>query len=104
MDAQHPSLIVETKADGDTWVECRDCGRCNYLSKGQIMHGRRCTAKAQYSATPVAAPAVKDDDAALRQHAANVRRTGLTLGRDEETYEAVRRGHLSMSAAMNTDD
>lgn len=100
---QHPSLIVETRADGDHWVECRTCGRCNYLSKGAILHARRCSSRAQYSTTaPVADPVRTPDH--LGAFAATVHRTALTKGRDDDALAAVRGGYLSEGNAMNTDD
>lgn len=105
-------LIVETTPLG-IFVECRSCGACEYSEK-KITHRRRCTtpsvqydASQVYAGTAAAAAEVAKPvvaSSALSVHAANVRRTGLTLGRDAETYEAVRAGHLSMSDAMNTDD
>jgi hypothetical protein len=111
---QHPSLLVKNPLnDGDLWVECRTCGRANYLSKGPIGHKRGCATGAQYSAAGYAktpakqldreiAESVRDQE--LRTFASNVRRTGLTKGRDEDVLEAVRKGFLSDSDAMNTDD
>jgi hypothetical protein len=112
--AQHPSLIVESPLnDGDLWIECRTCGKANYLSKGPVRHARGCATDAQYSAagyvkTPAAqldreiAESVRDQE--LKTFAANVRRTGLTKGRDQDALDAVRKGYLSVSEAMNTDD
>jgi hypothetical protein len=40
----------------------------------------------------------------LRKFATDVRRTGLTKGRDADVAEAVRSGYLSVDDAMNTDD
>lgn len=105
MTTNHPSLIVErTPAGGDDlWIECRECGKCNYVSKGPINHKRGCKAsRAQYGA-PVATAAVQTTDR-LSAFAANVRRTGLTRGRDQDVLDAVRAGLLSESDAMNTDD
>lgn len=110
---QHPSLIVETTPAGgadDLWIECRTCGRANYLSKGPIGHKRGCATGAQYAktATPAAqldreiAESVRDQE--LKAFASNVRRTGLTKGRDQDVLDAVRKGYLSESDAMNTDD
>ena len=102
MDATHPSLIVENpNNDGDLWIECRDCGACNYLSKGKIQHRRRCSARAQYGDAVKTAPAAPSE---LAKFAAEVRRTSLTNGHDEDVYQAVRAGLLSENDAMNTDD
>ena len=40
----------------------------------------------------------------LYRFAQEVRRTGLTHGRDQDVQDAVRLGYLSVSDAMNTDD
>lgn len=112
---QHPSLIVEASplGDGDTWVECRTCGRANYLSKGPIGHKRGCATGAQYSAAGYAKTPAPQLDREIAEHlrneelrtfASNVRRTGLTKGRDADTLEAVQKGFLSVDDAMNTDD
>lgn len=104
MNATHPSLIVENpNNDGDLWIECRDCGACNYLSRGKILHRRRCSARAQYgdAIKPAAAPAAPDK---LARFASEVRRTSLTHGRDEDVFQAVRAGLLSENDAMNADD
>lgn len=100
-----PALIVERTAAGgdDLWIECKACGRCNYVSKGPIGHKRGCaTSSAQYGAPVVAAPVQTPDQ--LRSFAAGVRRTGLAKGRDADVLAAVRGGYLSESDAMNTDD
>ena len=95
-------LIVEDpNSDGDMWIECRDCGRCNYLSKGPIGHSRGCASGQQYSVV-ASAPVVTD--VAIRTFAANVRKYSMSRGRDEDVLTAVRRGYLSVSDAMNTDD
>lgn len=49
-------------------------------------------------------PAELARDADLRALAARVRREGLTGARDADVLECVRRGYLTESAAMNTDD
>lgn len=110
---QDPSLLVESPLnDGDLWIECRTCGRANYLSKGPIGHKRGCATGAQYSVTGYKIPAKQLDreiaeavhDQELLSFARNVRRFGLTKGRDADVLEAVQKGYLSMSDAMNTDD
>lgn len=116
---QHPSLIVESPPAaardvpaGDLWVECRTCGRANYLSKGPIHHKRGCATGKQYVAVQAATPAAQLDreiaerlrDKELRDFSDAVRRTGVTRGRDQDVLDAARRGFLSLSEAMNTDD
>jgi hypothetical protein len=110
---QHSSLIVETTPAGgadDLWIECRTCGRANYLSKGPIGHKRGCATSAQYTKTATPATQLRREIAEsireqeLKAFARNVRRTGLTKGRDQDVLDAVRKGYLSESDAMNTDD
>ncbi len=48
------------------------------------------------------AESVRDQE--LKTFASNVRRTGLTKGRDQDVLDAVRKGFLSVDDAMNTDD
>lgn len=101
------NLITETR-DGDTWVDCRDCGRCNWISKGPVTHARSCRTRSQYAApsaqpAPVAVASTLTTDE-LRAFGADVRRSSLTHGRDADVLAAVRDGHLSESDAMNTDD
>lgn len=106
---QHPSLTVTSPLnDGDLWVECRTCNAANYLSRGPIRHTRRCETSAQYAKTPVkqidSEITESAHDQELRTFANNVRHTGLTKGRTEDLVQAVRRGHLSVDEAMNSDD
>ena len=124
-DAGNPvdQLLIEPGDDGDTWVECKECGASNWLSKlpkhgpdaGKLTHRVRCRSRQQHA--PGSAPAVAKKPAELdreisealrneelRKLADNVRRTGMTKGRDEDVTEAVRKGFLSVDDAMNTDD
>ena len=123
-DPGHPvdQLSIEPSAD-DTWIECRECGASNWMSKlptrgpdaGKLLHRSRCRSRQQYvpgaCAVSTKSPAKLDQeiDEALRDRelqklAADVRRTGMTKGRDDDVVEAVRRGFLSVDDAMNTDD
>ena len=121
-NAGNDQLLIETLPDGDTWIECKECGASDLLSKllkrgidpGKLAHRSRCHSKQQY--TPGAASGTKSPaeldreideslrDEELRKLADNVRRTGMTKGRDEDVAEAVRKGFLSVDDAMNTDD
>lgn len=121
--------IDRAASPGDVWVECLDCGGCGYTSRGAMMHRRTCRSRQQFAeATPLEDAAlaaqsvmsradarsaavldreIADDaarDAELRKLASQVRRSGMTNGRDDDVLEAVRRGYLSESDAMNTDD
>ena len=115
-------LLIEPAADGDTWIECKECGGANWLSKlpkigpdaGKLSHRARCRSRQQpppgsASSAPTKKPAQMDreiDEALrneeLRKFADNVRRTGMTKGRDEDVVEAVRKGFLSVDNAMRT--
>jgi hypothetical protein len=122
-DAGNPvdQLLIEQAAEGDTWIECKECGAANWLSKlpkqgpdaGKLAHRSRCRSKQQYA--PGGAPAKRPveldreigetlRDEELRKFADNVRRTGMTKGRDADVAEAVQKGFLSVDDAMNTDD
>lgn len=74
--------------------QCTECGGWERSDKGAIRHSKGCDSKAQ-----VSEPAVR-----LAAFARDVRRTALTKGRDNDVLDAVRRGYLSESDAMNTDD
>lgn len=86
--------------------QCTECGGWERSDKGSIRHSKRCESRAQApAAAQVAAPVVQaGSDADLRSFARNVRRTGLTNGRDHDVLDAVRAGYLSESDAMNADD
>lgn len=124
-DADSPvdQLSIEPAVDGDTWIECKECGGANWLSKlpkqgpdaGKLSHRARCRSRQQPSLGSASAPAKKPAqldreineslrNEELRKLADNVRRTGMTKGRDEDVVEAVRKGFLSVDDAMNTDD
>ena len=81
-------------------LKCATCGRSQKADKGRIAHMDSCATKEQ----PAAQIVVEHDDTLLREFAANVRRTGLTGGHDDLVAECVRKGFLSESDAMNTDD
>ena|GEM_PF-4359758 len=76
---------------------CSECHRYDCLD-AQISHARRCPGA---HLQPGSADA---DAAAITSHANRVRRTATTGGNDDATYQAVRRGYLSIDDAMNTDD
>lgn len=95
------NLKIETAANGDVWVECTACGAGDWQSvKKTLAHRRICRTREQYGA--VAVEVAKKP--VLQTFADNVRRTGLTKGRDEDVFNAVRGGYLSESDAMNVDD
>lgn len=90
----------EDSSPGVARHQCEECGAWERSDKGPIAHGRRCDSRPQVVAVP--GPAATRGD--LRRFANNVRRTGLTKGRDRDVADAVRLGYLSASDAMNTDD
>ncbi len=77
-------------------VQCVECGKWERADNGRVRHSKNCDSKPQFAA-PVAADA-------LRTFADAVRATSLTHGRDSDVLDAVRKGYLSESDAMNTDD
>lgn len=81
-------------------LKCTTCGRSQKADKGQINHLATCATKEQ----PALAIVVEHSDEVLREFAANVRRSGLANGQDSLVTECVRKGFLSESDAMNTDD
>jgi hypothetical protein len=88
--------------------QCLECGAWERSDKagGQLRHSKRCDSKPQ----PACAVAAVEQRAAearyadLRTFARQVRKTGMTNGRDQDVLDAVRAGLLSESDAMNTDD
>lgn len=91
-------------------AQCDECGKWERSDKGYIRHSKNCESKVQYVVpkTPAAqldreiAESIRDQE--LKTFASNVRRTGHTKGRDQDVLDAVRRGYLSESEAMNSDD
>jgi hypothetical protein len=81
-------------------MKCTTCGRSQKADKGAINHVATCATKEQ----PATSIVVEHDDATLRAFAGKVRRTGMTGDNDSLVAECVRKGLLSMSDAMNTDD
>ena len=101
--------VSDPNGDGDLWIEC-ECSACGYVSRGKLMHRRRCRTRAQYSAdalpsqSPAADAAVSEIGRRLQSVAASVRATSMTGGRDGDVTAAVRAGYLRETDAMNTDD
>lgn len=88
--------------------QCLECGAWERSDKGagQLRHSKRCNSRPQPESVAQfeAQRAVESRRSDLEKFARNVRRTGLTQGRDQDVLEAVRAGLLSESDAMNTDD
>lgn len=105
LNTTHP---YETTSPGVTRHQCVECGGWERSDKngGQIRHSKRCDSRPQPGAI---VGCVEQNEQALRGESLkafgrNVRRTGMTLGRDADVLKAVRDGHLSENDAMNTDD
>lgn len=81
-------------------LKCTTCGRSQKADNGQINHLETCATKEQ----PIAAIVVEHSDEVLKAFAANVRKYGQTKGQDSLVAECVRKGFLSTSDAMNSDD
>jgi hypothetical protein len=111
----------ETISPGVARHQCDECGGWERSDKGQIHHGKRCESRPQAKvpaaqlkvpAAQLKVPAAQLNreineairDQELKTLAANIRRTGLTKGRDRDTLDAVRKGFLSVDDAMNADD
>lgn len=106
METIETTYPYETTSPGVARNQCTECGSWERSDKGSIRHGKRCETRAQAPiaaqvAAPVVQPATETD---LRAFAANVRRYGLTKGRDQDVFDAVRTGYLSETDAMNSDD
>jgi hypothetical protein len=97
----------EATSPGVARHQCDECGGWERSDKGQIRHGKRCESRPQ-AKTPATqldreiAESIRDQE--LKTFAANVHRTSLTKGRDQDVLDAVRKGYLSVDDAMNTDD
>ena len=109
-------ITVSTNAAYDDGVARVACNECRAWSKtdqaiggvaaGEIRHAKSCESRPQIPsvAKAHAALAAKERRNSLERFAANVRRTGLTLGRDADVAECVRLGLLTENHALNTDD
>ena len=103
----------EAISPGTARVQCEECGGWESTDKaskgllvGEILHSKRCESRPQIPsvAEVLAAREAKAKRSSLEKFAANVRRTGLTLGRDADVAECVRLGLLTENHALNTDD
>lgn len=99
-DGIETTYPYETTSPGVARHKCLECGAWERADKGPIAHGRRCSSRPQ--AVSVPGPAATRGD--LARFSRDVRRTGLTKGREQDTVDAVRAGFLSVSDVMNTDD
>lgn len=88
--------------------QCLECGAWERSDKagGQLRHSKRCDSRPQPACAVAAVEqrATESLYADLRTFASQVRRTGMTQGRDQDVRDAVAAGLLSVSDAMNTDD
>ena len=94
-------------------VQCEECGKWQRADKadkgllvGEILHSKHCESRPQIPAVAdaLAARSAKAKRSDLERFAAQVRRTGLTHGRDSDVAECVKLGLLTAGAAMNSDD
>ena len=109
-------MITTTYLTSDPSVarhQCDECGKWERADKagkglllGEIAHSRSCESKCQAPevAAQLAARAESERVAGLRRFAANVRKHGVTKGRDADVAECVRLGLLSAGEAQNSDD
>lgn len=98
----------ETTSPGVARHQCVECGAWERSDKngGELLHSKRCDSRPQPdSFSPIAAArAAKTRRSDLARFACEVRRTGLTKGRDQDVRDAVAAGLLSATDAENTDD
>lgn len=98
----------EATSPGVARNQCVECGAWERSDKagGQLKHSKRCDSRPQ-PACAVAADTKRAEEsryADLRTFARQVRKTGMTKGRDQDVRDAVAAGLLSESDAMNIDD
>ncbi len=106
----------EAIAPGVARVQCEECGKWQRadnadkgLLVGEIAHSKSCESRPQIAAVATAlsvraAKAAGDQRLRdLRRFADQVRRTGLTHGRDADVAECVKLGLLAAGDAMNSD-
>lgn len=94
-------LVGFAKIARNMRLKCTTCAQRQTSAGGQINHLSTCTTNEQPSSTEIA---VEHDDETLKAFATNVRKYGQTKGEDALVEECVRKGFLSMSDAMNSDD
>ena len=99
----------ETTSPGVARHQCVECGGWERSDKnnGQIRHSKRCDSRPQHAAAAVVETAVDEQTVRgeqLKAFGRDVRRTGMTHGRDNDVLEAVHGGYLSETDAMNCDD
>ncbi len=101
MDGINTTHPYEVTSPGVARHQCTECGGWERSDKngGRIRHSKRCESQPQVVAQ--VEPASADS---LKRLGRDVRTTATTKGRDEEVFQAVRRKHLSVGDAMNTDD
>lgn len=98
----------EATSPGVARYQCVECGGWERADRanGRIVHRKRCESRTQppAAAAEIAAETARARRSDLERFARQVRRTGMTRGRDADVAECVRLGLLSESDAMNTDD
>jgi hypothetical protein len=107
-DGINTTYPYEATSPGVARHQCEECGGWERSDKGggEIRHSKRCDSRPQpESAKTLAADrAQQSRRSGLERFARQVRRTGMTKGRDQDVRDAVAAGLLSESDAMNTDD
>lgn len=108
MDGIKTTYPYETTSPGVARHQCEECGAWERADKGagRLLHSKRCDSRPQpaSAAAAIAEESARERRTELERFARQVRRTGLTRGRDADVAECVRLGLLSESSAMDTDD
>ena len=114
---RHHRDIVAFADHGTLYVKCNGCGRSDYAHRftGKS-HKSFCDLRDQHAHTfgtasksvvGVTAAPTTDDLAAQRKAGEAATRDGLVHSRfrtSDDVVDAVKRGYITMSAAMNSDD
>lgn len=107
-DGIETTYPYEAASPGVARYQCEECGAWNRSDKldGRLRHSKRCDSRPQpaIAEAAIAEESARTRRSELERFARQVRRTGLTLGRDADVAECVRLGLLTESQAMNTDD
>lgn len=108
MDGIKTTYPYEATSPGVARHQCAECGAWERSDKGagRLQHSKRCESRPQpaTAAAAIAEESTRARRSELERFARQVRRTGLTRGRDADVAECVRLGLLSEAQAMNTDD
>ena len=101
MNATYAIALTMIPGRSSAVYRCTECGQWEDADSGKpIRHLKRCD-HVNDQPKPIAEKAERNR---LWQFARDVKRTGLTEGRDQDVRDAVKLGFLTVSDAMNTDD